>query len=120
MLFNSIKGGTTTWRRERSREQSAVGCLGCNPRETSSTVDSRGKVAKNSYHQVISAIGEVRVHGQVYRVPACEIGIERVQIAQDRIVETAPLEARTGERDSVPEPARRKVRFPERVDERNT
>ena len=34
---------------------------------------------------------------------------QRVQIARDRIVETAPLEARTGERDSVPEPARKKV-----------
>ena len=30
---------------------------------------------------------------------------------QDRIVETAPLEARTGERDSVPEPVRKKIRF---------
>ena len=42
---------------------------------------------------------------------------QRVQIAQDRIVETTPLEARTGERDPVPEPARKKVRFAERVDE---
>ena len=42
---------------------------------------------------------------------------QRVQIAQDRIVETAPLEARTGERDSVPEPARKTVRFAERVEE---
>ena len=76
----------------------------------------------------------------MYRVPACEIGIEAggsqrgmpcqhcqahdaddnlnqiVQIAQDRIVETTPPEARTGERDSVPEPAR-KVRFAEQVEE---
>ena len=74
-------------------------------------------------------------------MPGCEIGIEaadhseecrarivrhmtadddlnqRVQTAQDRIVETAPLEARTGERDSVPEPTRRKVRFAERVED---
>ena len=42
---------------------------------------------------------------------------QSVQIAQDRIVETAPPEARTGERDSVPEPARKKVRFAERVAE---
>ena len=42
---------------------------------------------------------------------------QRVQIAQDRIVGTAPLKARTGERDSVPEPARKKVRFAERVEE---
>ena len=42
---------------------------------------------------------------------------ERVQIAQDRIVETTPPEARTGERDPVPEPARKKVRFAERVEE---
>ena len=42
---------------------------------------------------------------------------QRVQIAQDRIVETASPEARTGERDPVPEPARKKVRFAERVDE---
>ena len=43
---------------------------------------------------------------------------QRVQIAQDRIVETAPLEARSGERDSVPEPARKNVRFAERVEEK--
>ena len=43
---------------------------------------------------------------------------QRVQIAQDRVVETAPPEARTGERDSVPEPARKKVSFAERVEER--
>ena len=42
---------------------------------------------------------------------------QRVQIAQDRIVETTPLEARIGERDPVPEPARKKVRLVERVDE---
>ena len=34
---------------------------------------------------------------------------QRIQLAQDRIVETAPLEARTGERDSVPERARKKA-----------
>ena len=60
----------------RSREQSAVGCPCCNPRETSSTADSRGTVAKDILHQAISGLGEVRVHGQMYRVPACEIGIE--------------------------------------------
>ena len=38
---------------------------------------------------------------------------QRVQIAQDRIVETAPPEARTGERDSVPVRVRKKVRFVE-------
>ena len=42
---------------------------------------------------------------------------QRVQIAQDRTVETTPPEARTGERDPVPEPARKKVRFAERVEE---
>ena len=42
---------------------------------------------------------------------------QRVQIAQDRIVETTLPEARTGERDPVPEPARKKVRFAERVEE---
>ena len=42
---------------------------------------------------------------------------QRAQIAQNRIVGTAPLKARTGERDSVPEPARKKVRFAERVEE---
>ena len=41
---------------------------------------------------------------------------QRVQIAQDRIVETTDPEARTVERDPVPEPAR-KVRFAERVEE---
>ena len=42
--------------------------------------------------------------------------IQRVQIAQDRKVETAPPEATTGERDSAPEPARKNVRFAERVE----
>ena len=76
------------------------------------------------------------------RVPTCEIGFEasgshneecrarivrnmtaddnfnqRVQIAQDRTVEATPPEARTGERDPVPEPARKKIRFAERVEE---
>ena len=41
----------------------------------------------------------------------------RVQIAQDRIIETVPPEARTGERDPVPEAARKKVRFAQRVEE---
>ena len=78
---------------------------------------------------------------QMYRVPASEIGFkaggsqrgmpckdcqahdpddnlnQRVQIAQDRIVETTPSEARTGDRVPVPEPARKKVRFAERVEE---
>ena len=38
---------------------------------------------------------------------------QRVQIAQDRTVEAR----RTGERDPVPEPARKKVRFAKRVEE---
>ena len=38
--------------------------------------DSRRTVAKTSLHQAISGIGEVRVHRQMYRVPACEIEIE--------------------------------------------
>ena len=42
---------------------------------------------------------------------------QRVQIAPDRIVETTPTEARTGERDPVPEPARKRFRFAERVEE---
>ena len=42
---------------------------------------------------------------------------QRVQISQDRIVGTAPPEAGTGVRDSVPEPARKKVRFAERAEE---
>ena len=42
---------------------------------------------------------------------------QRVQIAQDRTVEATPFGARTGERDPVPEPARKKVRFAERVEE---
>ena len=41
----------------------------------------------------------------------------RVQIAQQRIVANALSEAHAGERDSVPELARKKVRFAERVEE---
>ena len=39
---------------------------------------------------------------------------QRVQFAQQRVVETAP----SGERDSVAELTRKKVRFAERVEER--
>ena len=42
---------------------------------------------------------------------------QRVQIAQDQTVEATPPGARTGERDPVPEAARKKVRFAERVEE---
>ena len=42
---------------------------------------------------------------------------QRVQTAQDRIVETTLSEARIGERDPVPETARKKVRLAERVEE---
>ena len=45
---------------------------------------------------------------------------QRLQIAQDRIVETTPPEARSGERDPVPEAARKKVRFAERVEEQTS
>ena len=41
---------------------------------------------------------------------------QRVQLGKDRFVETAPPEARTGERESAPEPARKEVRFAERVE----
>ena len=53
-----------------------VGCPSSDPRVTSATADKRGAVAKKSQHQAISVIGEIWVHGQVYLVPACEIGIE--------------------------------------------
>ena len=49
---------------------------GSNPRETSPTAANRGAVVKKSLHQAISGIGEVRVHGQMYRVPKCEIVID--------------------------------------------
>ena len=68
--------GLATWSRKGDREQCAVGCPGCNPRETSSITDSRDTIAKKSLHQAISGIVEVREHAQVYRVPACEIGIK--------------------------------------------
>ena len=42
---------------------------------------------------------------------------QRVQVAPDRVVEITLPEARTGERDPAPEPARKKVRVAERVDE---
>ena len=41
---------------------------------------------------------------------------QKMQIAQQRIVETAPSEAPAGERDSVLEPAQKKVRFAARVE----
>ena len=42
---------------------------------------------------------------------------QRVPIAQHRNVETAPSGAQAGERNSAPEPVRKKVRFAERVEE---
>ena len=39
---------------------------------------------------------------------ADDILFQRVQIAQDQTVETTPSEARTGERDPVPEPLKNK------------
>ena len=62
--------------RERDRGRTAVGFQSCCSRGTSSTDDNRGAVAKKSSRQAISGIGEVRVRGPVYRVPACEVGIE--------------------------------------------
>ena len=112
---------------KESREQGAIGCPGCNPRERSPTADCRGTVAKTSLHQAISGIGEVQVHRQMYRVPTCARIVrhttaddnlnQKVQIAQDRTVEATPPETRTGERNPVPEAARKKVRFAERVEE---
>ena len=42
---------------------------------------------------------------------------QRVQTAQERVVETVPPEVKAGERDSVLEPERKKVRFAERVED---
>ena len=76
-FVNSINGGSmglSAWSRQRDREQNAVGCQSCRFRSTG-TAGNRGAVAKKSLHQATSGIGDVRVHGPVYRVPACEIEI---------------------------------------------
>ena len=79
MMFNSIRGAP--WEPQPGAEGGVVNRVKldvqvCNPRETSPTADSRGTVAKTSLRQAISGIGEVRVHRQMYRVAACETGIE--------------------------------------------
>ena len=43
--------------------------------------------------------------------------VRECRLRKTELVETTLLEARTGERDPVPEPARKKVRFAERVEE---
>ena len=107
--------GFAAWSKKRYREQSAVGCQSYRFGSTSSTVDNREAVAKKSLHQAISGIGEVSVPGPVCRVARharlvlktadhseeCRARIvkhmtsdddlsQRVQIAQQRSVETAP------------------------------
>ena len=104
--------GSATWSRERNREQSAIGCPSCSARSTSSNTNDREAVAKKSLHHAIIGIGEARVHGQVCRMPAFEVGIDaggpQRGVPQHRTVEA-------GERESVLEPVRKKVRFAERV-----
>ena len=121
MLFNSLPWDLQIGvERERDRQQSAVCCQSRCSSSTSSTADNKGATAKKSLHQASSGIGEVRVQGPVYRVPACKVGIEeadhsekcraemvrhmtadddlsqRVQVAQQRIVDTVPSEAHAG------------------------
>ena len=80
MLFNSIRGAP--WELQPRAEGGVVKRMqldiqaAVSERERSSTIDSRGTVAKTSLHQAISGVGEVRVHRQMYRVPTCEIGFE--------------------------------------------
>ena len=127
--------------RERDREQSAVGCQSHRSGSTSSTADTRRAAAKKSLHQASSGTGEVRGTDQCIGCQHARLGLmpadhseerrarivrhmtadddlsQRVQIAQQRIVGTAPSEAQAGERDSLSELARKKVRFAERVEE---
>ena len=127
MLFNSIKG--VPWELQPGVEREVVNRVQLDVRaaiiERQAPPPTDGEQLPRIVY-IISGIGEVRVHGQVYRVPACEMADhseecrarivthmtadddlnQRVRIAQDRLVETAPSEARTGERDSVPEPCR--------------
>ena len=79
MLFNSIRGAP--WELQPRVEREVVNRVQLDvraaiPESQAPPQNSRGTVAKTSLHQAISGIGEVRVHGQVYRVPACEIEIE--------------------------------------------
>ena len=79
MLFNIIRGAP--WELQPGDEGGVVhraqlDVQAAIPERQSPTADSRGTVAKTSLYLAISGIGEVRVHGQMCRVPACEIGIE--------------------------------------------
>ena len=78
MLFNGIRGAP--WELQPGAEGGVVNRVQLHVQaaipERSPTADSRVTVAKTSLRQAISGIGEVRVHRQMYRVPACEIGFE--------------------------------------------
>ena len=76
-----------------------MGCPGCNPRETSSTADSWGTVAKKSLHQAISGIGKYGYtdrcigcqHARLGLKPAdhseeCRARIVRHMIADDSLI----------------------------------
>ena len=79
MLFNSIK--FVLWEIQPEVEREIVNRVQLDvraaiPERQAPPLTTGGPAANKSLHQAISKIGKVRVHGLVYRVPACEIGIE--------------------------------------------
>ena len=78
MLFNSIKGSHGNYNLELREVENRVQLdVRAAIRERQAPAPTVGEqLAILFLHQAISGIGEVRVHGQVYRVPACEIGTE--------------------------------------------
>ena len=98
-------------------------------RETSSIAEKGEQLPRRVYIRAISGIGEgteAADHSEecrtrtVRHMTADDDLNQRLQIAQHTIVETAPSEARAGERYPVLDHVRKKVRFAERVEEQNT
>ena len=143
MLFNSIKG--VPWQLQPGVERQVVNRVQLDVRAAIPERHAPPTVGEQLPRRVYSRRSvELASHGSTDRCIGCQharLGLkpadhseecrarivrlmtadddlnQRVQIAQDRTVEVASLEARTGERDSVPEPAR-KVRFAELVEEK--
>ena len=133
--------GLAAWNRKRDREQSVVGCQtelpfqkhklhrrqqenSCQKEFTSAVELARYGytdqciVYQHAKFEVKPADHSEECLARIVRHMTADADLsQRAQVAQQRIVDTVPSEAEARERDSVPEPPRKKVRFTEQVEE---